>query len=399
MSLRFFIALQNAVKHLQGKHSITHHLHQYYDEIKSYKRKKDFLNSPFYKKHKIEIVEVIDGVEWDNTISDIEPKDHLRIVSWNIERGKQIDGIIQFFKEDEHLSKADVIIAVEVDNGMGRTNNRNISKELAESLGMNYCFTPSYLVLGKGALGETNHDVPNTESLHGTAILSKYPILYAQGVKVPPVKEVFHSSEKRLGVKKGIVAELQVGSKSVAVGGIHIDLSSTETDRANQMKALLGAFPTADVQVVGGDFNCSTFNLRNKAKVVSQIFKKFFTIGFTKSIEHYMTPELKYDKPLFDVIEKMGFSFQTYNDRSIGTLYFDINDMLTNDKSKNFVPKWLLNELHRRVKPWNGCVPLKLDWLAGKGAEVVTAKTIKLGKQNGIMLSDHNPIYVDLKLV
>lgn len=399
MSLRFFIALYNLVKHLEGKHSITHRLHQYYDEIKSYKRKKDLLNSTFYKKHKIEIEEVIDGLEWNNTISDLEPKDQLRIVTWNIERGKQLEGIIQFFKENAALSQADVIIAIEVDNGMGRTGNKNIAKELAVSLGMNYCFAPSYLVLGKGALGETNHDLPNTESLHGTAILSKYPILYAQGVKVPPVKEVFHSSEKRLGVKKGIVAELQVGSKSVAVGGIHIDLSSTETDRANQMKALLGAFPTADVQVVGGDFNCSTFNLRNKAKVVSQIFKKFFTIGFTKSIEHYMTPELKYDKPLFDVLKNRAFDVGEYNDRSIGTLYFDVTDMLTNDKSKNFVPKWLLKELHRRVKPWDGCVPLKLDWLAGKGAEVTNAKTIRLSKQNGIMLSDHNPIYVDLKLV
>lgn len=387
------------MKHLEGKHIIEHTLHQYYDDIKSFKLKNKLLDSDFYKKHEDEIEAVIDGLEWNNSISSIEPRDKLRIVSWNIERGKQLDGIIQFFKEDEELSQADVIIAIEVDNGMGRTNNRNISRELAENLGMNYCFTPSYLVLGKGALGETNHDVPNTESLHGTAILSKYLIRSAQGVKVPPVKEVFHSSEKRLGVKKGIVAELIVGSKSIAVGGIHIDLSSTELDRANQMKALLEAFPKADVQVVGGDFNCSTFNLRNKAKVVSQILKKFFTIGFTKSIEHYMTPELKYDKPLFDVIEKAGLSFQAYNDKTTGTLYFDINDMLTKSKSQDFVPKWMLQELKRRVKPWGGCVPLKLDWLAGKGAEVVKSKTIKLNKENGVMLSDHNPIYVDLKLV
>lgn len=107
------------MKHLEGKHIIEHTLHQYYDDIKSFKRKNKLLDSDFYKKHKDEIEAVIDGLEWDNSISSIERRDKLRIVSWNIERGKQLDGIIQFFREDEELSQADVIIAIEVDNGMG----------------------------------------------------------------------------------------------------------------------------------------------------------------------------------------------------------------------------------------------------------------------------------------
>ena len=384
------------MKRIEGKQLIHHSLHKYYEEIKSFKKKKDFMKSPFFALHKNEIEEVIDGLEWDNTLSNAEPKEAIRVVTWNIERGKQLEGIIQFFKEDKELSEADIIIAIEVDNGMGRTSNKNIAQKLAEELKMNYCFSPSYLVLGKGAVGETNHNVPNTESLHGTAILSKYPIKAALGVKVPPVKEVFHSSEKRLGTKKGLVAEVEIGTKTIAVGGIHIDLSSTFLDRANQLATLLDAFPTADVHVVGGDFNCSTFDLRNKAKVASQIIKKFCTIGFRRSIEHYMTPEAKFDKPLFDALLEKGFDYDTYNDKETGTLYFDVTDMLTNEKSKTFVPRWLLKELHRRVKPWNGCVPLKLDWLAGKGAKVTKAKTIRLSKKNGVMLSDHNPIFVDL---
>lgn len=386
------------MKRIEGKQFIHHHLHPYYEEIKSFKKKKDFMKSPFFARHKEEIEAVIDGLEWDTTLSNSQPKETIRVVTWNIERGKQLEGIIQFFKDDKELAEADIIIAIEVDNGMGRTANKNIAKALAEALKMNYCFSPSYLVLGKGALGETNHDVPNTESLHGTAILSKFPIVAAKGVKVPPVKEVFHSSEKRLGTKKGLVAEIKVGSKTIAVGGIHIDLSSTFLDRANQLATLLEAFPEADIQVVGGDFNCSTFDLRKKTKVASQIIKKFYTIGFTRSIEHYMTPEIKFDKPMFDVLLEKGFDYESYNDREIGTLYFDVSDMLTNEKSKTFVPRWLLKELHRRVKPWNGCVPLKLDWLAGKGAKATKAKTIRLSKKNGIMLSDHNPIFVDLLL-
>ncbi len=210
-----FASTASDMKNLPGTHYIQHNLQPSYDEIKSYKKKKDFINSPFYSTHKTEINNCINGLEWDNTLStNCSPKEELRIVSWNIERGKQLDEIIQYLKENNELSEADIILAIECDNGMGRTNNRNVTKELAETLKMNYCFSPSYLVLGKGAIGETDHTSKNTKALHGTSILSRYHIQKAEGIHVPPVKEVFHSSEKRLGTKKGLVAQVLVGSNT-----------------------------------------------------------------------------------------------------------------------------------------------------------------------------------------
>lgn len=383
---------------LKNKHEIKHSLHQYYDEIKSYTKKKKFIKSAFYATHQHEINEVIDGLEWDNTLSVALQKNQLRIVSWNIERGRQLDRIIAFFKENPELAKADVILAIECDNGMGRTDNRNVSKELAEALNMNYCFAPSYLVLGKGALGETNHSTQNTLALHGTSILSKYPIVWAKGVVVPPVKEVFHSSEKRLGCKKGLVVQIQVGDKSIALGAIHIDLSSTANDRAEQLKAVLTAIPEADIQLIGGDWNCGTFNLRRKWEIITQSVGKLITIGFTKAIHHYMTPELKYDKPLFDVLLENGFVFDSFNDHTKGTIHLNIDDVLTNSKAKRFIPTIFLKELSRRLRPWNGAMPLKIDWLAGKGGLAVNAQTIVNPQISTTLLSDHNPIYVDLEL-
>ena len=386
------------MKNLEGKQLLTHHLHPYYEEMKSFKKKTDFIQSDFYIAHKNEIDSVINGLEWDNTLSDASGKKEIRVVSWNIERGKQLDNIITFFKEDSSLSQADIILAIECDNGMGRTNNRNVTKELAEALGMNYCFAPSYLVLGKGAIGETQHHTKNTTALHGTAILSKYKIELAKGIEVPPVKEVFHSSEKRLGCKKGLVAKVNLGSKSIALGAIHVDLSSTATDRANQLEAVLKALPKADMQLIGGDFNCSTFNLRKKGELAAQVITKFFTIGFKGSIENYMTPELKFDKPMFDKLQQHGFDFENFNDRKKGTLYFDMNDLLTNEKSKKFVPPFFLRYLDRKLKPWNGCVPLKLDWLAGKNAIAKNPQTIEKPKVNNTLLSDHNPIWLDIEM-
>ena len=386
------------MKKIIGKQAITHNLHQHYDEIKSYHKKKDFINSSFYSSHKNELNNVINGLEWDNTISKATFKDTIRVVSWNIERGKQLDNIITFFKEDSELSKADIILAIECDNGMGRTDNRNVTKELAEALGMNYCFAPSYLVLGKGAIGETTHQTKNTTALHGTAILSKYPIELAQGIDVPPVKEVFHSSEKRLGCKKGLVAKINLGNKSIALGAIHIDLSSTATDRANQLEAVLKSLPKTDMQIVGGDFNCSTFNSRKKGELFLQIISKFITVKFSGIIEHYMTPELKFDKPLFDKIIEFGFDFDSFNDKTKGTLYFDINDEITHEKSSKILPPFLLRNLKRRLQPWNGCVPLKLDWIVGKDCIAINAQTIEKPEVNKVLLSDHNPIWVDLNV-
>lgn len=381
------------------KHYINHNLNVYYNEIKSFSKKKVFLSSPFYASHHKEINEVINGLEWDNTLSKSSPnKEKLRIVSWNIERGKQLDYLIDYFKTEEELAKADVILVIETDNGMGRTKNRNVAKELAEKLQFNYCFSPSYLVLGKGAIGETEHSDQNTLALHGTAILSKYPILFATGIEVPPVKEVFHSSEKRLGCKKGLVAQIEVNNKTISFGAIHIDLSSTAQDRANQLGAIISALPKSDTQIVGGDWNCCTFNLRRKWEIITQSFGKLVTIGFAGAIQHYMTPELKFEKPLFNLLTQKGFEYNSYNDRNKGTLYFDMNDVLTNEKTMKFIPKFLVNELERRLRPWNGCVPLKIDWLAGKGVKATNAQTIEKPQTNNTRLSDHNPIYVDIDL-
>ena len=380
-------------------HKLNHKLHTHYDEISSFSKKKDLMQSIFYATHKKDLEDIINGLEWDNTISPkSSPQKKLRIVSWNIERGKALSDIIHFFLTDPELSKADIILVIECDHGMGRTANRNIAKELAEALTFNYCFAPSYLVLGKGAIGETDHNQKNTTALHGTAILSKYKIESAKSVEVPPVKEVFHSSEKRLGCKKGLIITIQVGSKTLSFGAIHIDLSSTATDRANQLEVVVKNLPTTSIQIVGGDWNCGTFNLRRKWEIITQSLGKLLTIGFAKAIAHYMTPELKFEKPLFDMLNKNGFEFNMYNDRSKGTIYFDINNMLMNEKTKKFVPAFLIKELQRRLKPWNGCVPLKIDWLAGKGGVVLNAQTIEKPQVEGRVLSDHNPIYIDLKL-
>ena len=62
--------------------------------------------------------------------------DAIRIVSWNINRGLQLPGIIEFLSK----ASADLILLQEADVNARRTRYRNIAREIAQALRMNYSF-------------------------------------------------------------------------------------------------------------------------------------------------------------------------------------------------------------------------------------------------------------------
>ena len=142
----------------------------------------------------------------------------IRIATWNIERGLEFDAVKaaltnnqQFFRrlkpsqrgknynlttildQAKKLSRADVVVLNEVDWGLKRTDYRNVARELATAMRMNYAYAVEFvevdpLTLGTETLeGETGTDkteiVQNiavdksrTLGLHGTAILSRFPL-------------------------------------------------------------------------------------------------------------------------------------------------------------------------------------------------------------------------------
>ena len=113
----------------------------------------------------------------------------LRVAMWNIERGLEFDAVKAALTNDqryfrrlpatmrgsrfnlanileqvEALSNADIVILNEADWGVKRTNYRNIAKELATAMQMNYVFGVEFvevdpLTLGTETLeGETSAD-------------------------------------------------------------------------------------------------------------------------------------------------------------------------------------------------------------------------------------------------
>jgi len=145
----------------------------------------------------------------------------LRVVAWNIERGLEFDNIKLMFtsptgfdqqvgrgkqqvdralleKELAVLRTADVLVLNEADWGLKRTAYRHVTRELAEALDMNWAYGVEFVEIDPINLGTETFELIDDASersqlvnliqvdrgrlrgLHGTAVLSRYPILEAR---------------------------------------------------------------------------------------------------------------------------------------------------------------------------------------------------------------------------
>jgi hypothetical protein len=52
--------------------------------------------------------------------------------------------------------------------------------------------------------------------------------------------------------------------------------------------------------------------------------------------------------------------------------------------------------LQRRLRPWNGVVPARLDWFAGRGLEPSSPAVVEARDEGGGAISDHAAILVDV---
>lgn len=180
----------------------------------------------------------------------------MRATMWNIERGIELDGIKIALTEPDNFGKyieekkdpkskplgteemrevnkqleilkpTDLFILNEVDNGVTRTDYRDVAGELAQALKMNYAYAVEFLELDPLNLGlekvkldekDAQEDIQKSFEpdksrylgLHGTAVLSRYPILSATVRPLPVCYDWF------LGEKKEI-SKLESGKRSGA---------------------------------------------------------------------------------------------------------------------------------------------------------------------------------------
>jgi endonuclease/exonuclease/phosphatase family metal-dependent hydrolase len=293
-----------------------------------------------------------------------------------------------------------VLLLSEVDSGMGRSHNRNVARELAAALGMHYAFAVSYLVLGDDFL-ENPEGRPNTTALAGAAVLSRWPLGRLVSADLPELRDKFSSRrEKRLGKKRALIAELLLPQGPLLCAACHLDSNASPQQRARQLDALLTQADALGVPrvLVGGDWNTTTYDASGPLPLLRDLVHKLVVTGFAATVDGYMTPERRYEQPLFAELARHGYALDGFNDRARGTYWYDVMSPYAVAKLHAKVGRLMTRWLQRRLRPWGGVVPARLDWFAGRGVTPLAAAVVESRDADGRPLSDHAAVSVDLAL-
>jgi endonuclease/exonuclease/phosphatase family metal-dependent hydrolase len=380
-----------AIRHTPIEHALAPH----YAALRKIRRRAELERSPLWAEIGAEVVRVVSAVEEEHRPAAPRPLDGLRVVAWNLQRGQRLDELARALATAPALAGADVLLLVEVDLGLARSGNRNVARELAGALGLSYAFGVSYLVL-EDDFGENPDGKANGLALAGTAILSRVPIRRVENVDLPELRDKFSSSEKRLGKKRALLCELELTDGPLVVAACHLDSSASPAQRAAQLAALLARTDGHPRALVGGDLNTTTYDLSSPLALARNVLRKLIVDGFAGAIEQYMCPERYYERPIFAELARRGFTVDGFNDRACGTLRYDMTDAYALQKSRALVGDALTRLLVRRLRPWGGVVPARLDWFAGRGLAARAPAVVDARGGDGRPLSDHAAIVVEL---
>ncbi len=379
--------------------------------------------------------------------------DFFRVGSWNIERGFNVDliekiliyprtwnlSVTNIDKDDNDelltLSNAPIIILNEVDIGIPRTNYENIISRLASITNSGYVFGTEFIEVDPYQLGIKkfnekeraylepkaleqldNIDEKKYHGLHGTGILTKYPILKAKIIRLPScygwfneealklstleiarreaVEKVFSSkvlTELRHGGRMAVVADLLLPNKQkITVVATHLENRCLPDCRLIQIEYLLKRL--RDVKnplILAGDFN-TTGTDASPTSIKKEVLRRVkdpeyiakqailsltpltvahnFIIGAASALRNFKDPTTRdipiifpnKERELFEVIEDFrfndGFAFDIRGETSRS--YGHKIGLFSNSNErgiKGFKPTF---ELEKNL----GFAKYKLDW-------------------------------------
>jgi len=274
----------------------------------------------------------------------------LRLVAWNIERGLELDGIILLFTNTEEflrqatrnekkaditqlrqdievLKSADIIVLNEVDWGLKRTGYRAVVRELGNALDMNWAYGVEFVEVDSVSLGtekleeweneaerqrllaEIQVDKDQLRALHGTAVLSRYPILEARLEPFPTAGYDWYGGEKkalaplekgkrigadvaflektlrqiRRGQRTSLIVTLNVPDlkeKKLTVAATHLESNALPEIRSKQLEELL--LSLRDIRnpvIIAGDLN-TTGTDSSPTSIKDQIYQRLGSAEF-----------------------------------------------------------------------------------------------------------------------
>jgi endonuclease/exonuclease/phosphatase family metal-dependent hydrolase len=304
----------------------------------------------------------------------------MRIVTWNIEKGKRWP-LLERCLQQESIRTADVLCLNEVDDGMARSGNLRVAHEIGVRLGMTVVFGQTFKEFTKGIGDELLSPGENTTAIQGNAILSRLPILDSQNLLLPSCFDHTKRAERREGNRHALIGLIDCGAgRTVTIANAHLEVFGTKRCRGVQMKFLLEHLSPGPT-IVTGDFNTNTFS-RGSAY---QVFRSMALLAFTDAQSRVLAPS-RYE-PLFRHLSKAGFTWQGFNDNH-PTCSVDLASLEDRTGAPAFVRKFILSR-------WRS-LPLRLDFICCRGLRAVSPgyTVIDLPCQP----SDHLPVACDVAL-
>src|SRR5215469_2587074 len=183
------------------------------------------------------------------------PPSSLRVVDWNIDRGLQLPGIIDFLAN----ANADVLILQEADLNARRTHRLNVAEEIARNLQMNYVFGREFEELVQGT--------KESPAYHGQATLTKWPILKPRLIRFSRQSSFWQPRwflprmdpfQERLGGRIALVAEINVAGSRLVTYNLHLESRANDVLRVSQAEEVLSDAARESPEcpaIIAGDFN------------------------------------------------------------------------------------------------------------------------------------------------
>ena len=217
----------------------------------------------------------------------LAPRDgQLTVVSWNIAQGTRYEDV----RDALAALPADIYLLQEVDMGVRRSGYRNVAKDLADNLGLNWVFAGEFQEIGQSR--------QNTPALTGQAVLSRYPIHDAFVLPFENQARLrwrLDPFQPRRGGRMALRAE----SGGVLVYNAHIESAKDDAFRHKQVDEILGNYlkpERANRPVVfAGDFNTA------KVPAKSPIVQCLIDEGFVDALGVDETPRrtsIHHEQPL-----------------------------------------------------------------------------------------------------
>lgn len=183
------------------------------------------------------------------------PPSSLRVVNWNINRGLQLQRIIEFLAS----AKADIILLQEADFNARRTHHVNIASEIAQKLQMDYVFGREFQELTQGSRA--------SPAFHGQATLSRWPLSNPRIIRFQRQSNFWRPHwflpeidpfQERIGGRLALVSDANIAGKTMVSYNLHLESKGDDRLRGSQLDETLEdatRYSSNTPILLAGDFN------------------------------------------------------------------------------------------------------------------------------------------------